>query len=461
MASRGGFSNKLGFIAAAAGSAVGLGNIWQFPYVTGQNGGAAFLLVYVGWIFLIGLPVMVGEIAVGRRTQANPYGAYKELGGKYWALVGLLGIICGVMILSFYNVVAGWAFGYFLELSFGNLLNETDYSGFFSAYVADYGDNFFFSLAFMVITAFIVYRGVQKGIEGTSKILMPTLFLILIVIIVYGLTLPNAMDGVAFYLLPDFSLINGRTIYTALGQAFFSLSLGMGALITYGSYINKNDNIVNSAALVTIADTAVAFLAGLMIFPLVFSQGQSPSEGPGLVFVALLGVFQTMGPVIGKVVGGGFFLLLCFAALTSTISLLEVPVAYLVDERKWGRRKAVSVMAAAIFAIGLPSMLGFGAVDAFTNFITYEGVNKSFMDLVQDIFFVVSLPLGGFLLSVFIATRWKTTELSKEISNGNASYTGSLLEKFFNTMICYVCPVVLGVMFLLTVLQKFFGVELI
>ncbi|MEQ8534127.1 MAG: sodium-dependent transporter, partial [Imperialibacter sp.] len=167
MAARGGFSNKLGFIAAAAGSAVGLGNIWQFPYVTGQNGGAAFLLVYIGWIFLIGLPVMVGEIAVGRNAQSNPYGAYKKLGGKSWAYVGLFGIICGVMILSFYNVVAGWAFGYFLELSFGNLLNEQDYSGFFSAYVADFRDNLFFSIAFMVITAYIVYRGVQKGIEGT------------------------------------------------------------------------------------------------------------------------------------------------------------------------------------------------------------------------------------------------------------------------------------------------------
>lgn len=451
----------MGFIAAAAGSAVGLGNIWQFPYVTGQNGGAAFLLVYIGWIFLIGLPVMIGEIAVGRSAQSNPYGAYKRLGGKYWAFVGLFGILCGVMILSFYNVVAGWAFGYFLELSFGGLLAEQDYAGFFSAYVADYSDNFFFSLAFMVITAFIVYRGVQKGIEGTSKILMPTLFVILVFIIIYGLTLPNAMEGVSFYLLPDFSLINGRTIYTALGQAFFSLSLGMGALITYGSYISRNDNIVNSATLVTVADTSVAFLAGMMIFPLVFSQGQSPSEGPGLVFVALLGVFQTMGPLVGKIVGGAFFLLLCFAALTSTISLLEVPVAYLVDEKKWARRKAVAVMSAVIFIIGLPSMLGFGAVDAFTHFLTYEGANKSFMDLVQDIFFVISLPLGGFLLSVFIATRWKTENLSEEISHGNPGYKGSFLEKFFNTMIRFVCPVVLGIMFVLTLLQKFFGVELI
>ncbi|ELR69810.1 Putative sodium-dependent transporter [Fulvivirga imtechensis AK7] len=461
MAVRGGFSSKLGFVAAAAGSAVGLGNIWQFPYVAGQNGGAAFLLVYVGWIFLIGLPIMIGEIAVGRNTAANPYGAYNKLGGKSWALVGLFGIICGVMILSFYNVVAGWAFGYFVHLSFGGLLKETDFAGYFYNYTADYSDNLIYSIAFMIITAFIVYRGVQKGIEGTSKILMPTLFGILILIIIYGLTLPNAMDGVSFYLLPDFSLINGATIYSALGQAFFSLSLGMGALITYGSYISKSDNIVNSATLVTVADTMVAFLAGLMIFPLVFSQGQSPSEGPGLVFIALLGVFQTMPPLVAKLVGGGFFLLLCFAALTSTISLLEVPVAFLVDEKKWSRKKAVAVMASLIFIIGLPSMLSYGASDLFTNFTFYEGKTKNFMDIVQDVFFVVSLPLGGFLLSVFIARHWKTKNMSDEIAQGYSSYRGSLLEKYFNTMITVICPIVLGIMFVLTLLQKFFGVIII
>lgn len=458
MAVRGGFSSKLGFIAAAAGSAVGLGNIWQFPYVAGQNGGAAFLLIYVAWIFLIGLPVMVGEIAVGRRTLSNPYGAYKQLGGKSWALVGLFGIICGVMILSFYNVVAGWAFGYFIQVSFGDILKEPDFAGYFNNYVADYTDNLIFSISFMILTAFIVYKGVQKGIEGTSKVLMPTLFVILILIIIYGLTLPNAMDGVSFYLVPDFSLINGATVYSALGQAFFSLSLGMGALITYGSYIGKNDNIISSATLVTVADTMVAFLAGLMIFPLVFSQGQSPSEGPGLVFVALMGVFQTMDPMVGRVVGGGFFLLLSFAALTSTISLLEVPVAFLVDEKKLRRGKAVTIMAIVVFTLGLPSMLGFGATEVFTNFMNYEGVTKSFMDVVQDIFFVVSLPLGGFLLSVFVATRWKSHNMSEEISHGNARYKGSVIEKFFNTMITYVCPVVLGIMFVLTMLQKFFGV---
>jgi NSS family neurotransmitter:Na+ symporter len=461
MATRGNFSSKFGFIAAAAGSAIGLGNIWQFPYVTGQNGGAAFLLIYVGWILFIGLPIMIGEIAIGRKTRSNPYGAYKALGGKSWALVGLFGILCGIMILSFYNVVSGWAFGYFINVTFGDLLGEPDYSSFFGNFVYNFGDNLIYSLGFMLITTFIVYQGVQKGIEGAAKLLMPALFVLLISLVIYGLTLPNAMDGVRFYLLPDFSLINGTSIYSALGQAFFSLSLGMGALITYGSYVGKDDNIITSAGLVSITDTSVSFLAGMMIFPLVFSTGQSPSEGPGLVFVALPAVFESMGPLLGKVIGGSFFLLLCFAALTSTISLLEVPVSYLVDEKKWSRGKAVVIMGAAIFGIGIPSMLGFGAVDMFTSFAEYEGASKSVMDVVQDVFYVVGLPLGGLLMSIFIARKWKIENMSEEVSKGNPGYKGSLLEKFITAMISYICPLVLSVMFILTILQKFFGINFI
>jgi NSS family neurotransmitter:Na+ symporter len=461
MTARGSFSSKFGFIAAAAGSAIGLGNIWQFPYVTGQNGGAAFLLIYVGWIVFIGLPIMIGEIAIGRRTRSNPYGAYKMLGGKSWALVGLFGILCGIMILSFYNVVSGWAFGYFVQVTFGNLLHQPNYSSFFGDYVQNFGDNLIYSLCFMALTAFIVYQGVQKGIEGASKLLMPALFVLLISLVIYGLTLPNAMEGVRFYLLPDFSLINGASIYSALGQSFFSLSLGMGALITYGSYVGKDDNIISSAGLVTVTDTSVSFLAGMMIFPLVFSTGQSPSEGPGLVFVALPAVFESMGPLLGRFIGGSFFLLLCFAALTSTISLLEVPVSYLVDEKKFARGKAVMIMAALVFAVGVPSMLGFGAVDMFTNFAQYEEASKSVMDVVQDVFYVIGLPLGGLLMSIFIARRWKIENMSEEVSHGNRSYKGSFLERFITVMISYICPLVLGIMFILTMLQKFFGIGII
>lgn len=459
MASRGGFSSRLGFIFAAAGSAVGLGNIWKFPYEAGSNGGAIFLLIYLVFTVVICYPIMVGEIAIGRRTHADAYGAYKKLGGKRWGGVGLFGIICGVMILSFYNVVAGWAFGYFLQISFGNLLHSPDYSGFFGGYVADIWDNFFYSFCFMIITAFIVVRGVQNGIEKASKILMPVLFIILIGLIIYALTLPNATEGLEFYLLPDFSKFNLETLYSALGQAFFSLSLGMGALITYGSYIGKDDNIITSAALITIMDTSVAFLAGLLIFPLIFSQHMAPTEGPGLIFVVLPGVFNAMGPIMGRVIGGGFFLLVCFAALTSTISLLEVPAAYLVDEKKLPRKKVVWGLALFIFIVGLPSMLSQGAAGIFSDLSFYG--HKDFLTFVADVFSDVSLPLGGCLMSIFIAVKWKKENFAEEISHGNPKYKGSFIMKFTNIMITVICPVVLGFLFINTVLDKFFHISII
>ena len=464
MASRSGFSSRIGFVAAAAGSAVGLGNIWSFPYQTGANGGAAFLVIYLLFIFLIGFPIMVGEIAIGRRTQSNPYGAYKQLGGKSWAWLGFFGVLCGVMILSFYNVVAGWAFGYFVQIAFGDLLSlgsPEAYGDFFGQYTADVTDNMLYSIAFMVITAFIVMRGVQNGIETASKILMPVLFVILFGLIGYALTLPNAMDGVRFYLQPDFSKLSVQVLYSAMGQAFFSLSLGMGALITYGSYIGKKENIVSAGGIVTLADTSVAFLAGLMILPLVFSQGIEPGEGPGLVFVTLPGVFESMGG-IGPFIGGSFFLLLSVAALTSTVSLLEVPVSFLTDEKKWTRSRSTIIMAIIVFAFGLPSLLSQGAVSSLSaiSFLDFNGP-PAFIDVIQALFLEVGLPFGGFMMSLFISQKWKTSSLKEEILDGYPNYPGSFIEKFLNTMITYVCPVVLGIMVVITVLQKFFNVNLI
>jgi neurotransmitter:Na+ symporter, NSS family len=457
MNTRGGFSSRIGFILAAAGSAVGLGNIWKFPYETGENGGAAFLVIYLALTFLLCYPIMIGEISIGRKVGLDAYGSYRKLGGKRWGYLGLYGILCGIMILSFYNVVAGWAFGYFLEISFGDLLDEPDYGAFFGRYVVDFWDNLIFSLCFMAITAFIVIKGVQKGIEKASKIMMPTLFIILIALIMYSLSLPNAMVGVSFYLLPDFSEINLQTLYSAMGQAFFSLSLGMGALITYGSYVEKDQNVLKSAATITLLDISVAFLAGLLIFPLVFSQGQSPEQGPALVFVVLPGIFQAMGPLLGKIIGGGFFLLLCFAALTSTISLLEVPVAYLVDQKKIPRKISVWTLATLIFILGLPSMLSQGAVGMFSSLPFYN--DKSALDFVSEVFSDISLPLGGCLMTIFIATRWRTKNMSDELALGNPNYRGSFFEKYINFTIRYVCPLLLGVFSILIILDKFFGLD--
>lgn len=453
---RGSFTNRLGFIAAAAGSAIGLGNIWRFPYEVGNNGGAAFVVIYLCCAFLLCFPIMVSEIAIGRRTTLNPYGAFTMLSSRRWGIIGIVGVLCGFMILSFYNVVAGWAFGYFLHMISGDFAVAKDFVG----YTTDFWDNLFFSMTFMVATALIVSGGVQKGIEKWSKILMPALVAILLLLIVYALTLDNAWSGIEFYLVPKFDQISARTVYTALSQAFFSLSLGMGALITYGSYVSKNENIVTSAAIVTLSDTTVAFLAGMMIFPLVFFQGLQPSAGPGLVFVTLPGVFETMGPVMGPLIGGAFFLLLCFAALTSTVSLLEVPVAYVVDERKWPRKRAVWILATIIFIIGLPSMFSTGAVDFFTNFISYGGSTHDFLSVISDVFSDALLPLGGFMISLFTAYRWRTLNLSEELATGYPGYKGSFVEKFINVMISFVCPLIVGSVFIITVIQKFIGITI-
>jgi len=461
MQERGKFSNKIGFIAAAAGSAVGLGNIWKFPYETGANGGAAFLLIYLICAFVICMPIMVAEISMGRHARLNPYGTFKKLGSRGWGIVGLLGIISGAVILSFYNVVSGWAFGYFLQISFGNLLKEADFSSFFGRYIADVTDNLFYSLAFMVLTAGIVLGGVQKGIERWTKILMPLLIIIMLVLIVYGLTLPHAGQGIEFYLVPDMGEVTANTFYMALSQAFFSLSLGMGALITYGSYISDKDNIVNSAALVTITDTLIAFMAGLMIFPLVFSQGIEPGSGPGLVFVSLPGIFEAMGPGIGNVIGGAFFLLLCFAALTSTVSLLEIPVAFITDQYKISRKKAVIGLAIFIFLLGLPSMLSQGAVGWLTSFASYGGRTHDFMSVIIDIFSDVGLPLGGFLISIFVAYRWRMRNFSEEVSKGNPSFPGSRQEQFVSIMLSYVSPLVIFFMLMVIIMEKFFEVDIL
>lgn len=458
-ANRGEFNSKLGFILAAAGSAVGLGNIWKFPFEVGNGGGAAFVVMYLGFCFLLCFPVMVAEIAIGRRTNKNPVGAFKALGFERWALVGYLGLASGVLILSFYNVVAGWAFGYFLEIIQGNFGIGKQ----FGSFVSDWTKVGLYAMLFMTATAFIVSGGIKDGIERAAKILMPSLLVIIAFLVIYSMTLPNAMSGIEFYLVPDFSKITGSVVYSALGQAFFSLSLGMGALITYGSYVSSRENIISAAALITLTDVGIAFIAGLMMFPFVFSQGLDPSGGPGLIFATLPGVFETLGPVLGIVIGSLFFLLLSFAALTSTVSLLEVPVCYLVDEVKLSRKKAVWLTAGVIFVVGIPSLIGNGASDFFTNFTGQFGhsLNWDFMSFIGYVANDTFLPLGGLLITVFTAYIWKKENLSAEISTGYPQYEGSFVQKFLNITISYLAPIMLGIIFLLTVLDRFLQIRLL
>lgn len=458
---RGEFNTRIGFILAAAGSAVGLGNIWKFPFEVGNGGGAAFVVLYLIFCFLLCFPVMVAEIAIGRKTRRNPVGAFNSLGTKQWNFIGKLGILTGFLILSFYNVVAGWAFGYFVEMLFGNF----EIGSQFGTFIKDWLKIGIYGIIFMSFTAYIVSHGVQRGIERAASILMPSLIIIMILLFVYSITLEGAIDGLRFYLVPDFSKISGQVVYSALGQAFFSLSLGMGALITYGSYLSKRQNIVSSAAMITLMDVGIAFLAGLMLFPLVFSQGLPPTGGPGLIFVTLPGVFENLGPTIGLVVGSMFFLLLSFAALTSTVSLLEVPVSYMVDEHKMKRKKAVWLMASLIFVIGIPSLLSNGASEFWSNFIGLIGLSRegmtdlSFMTFVGWLANDTFLPLGGMLISFYAAYIWKKHNLSEELSHGYKDYQGSMVEKFINFCISYLAPVVLTVIFVLTVLNRFFGIE--
>ncbi len=456
---RGGFSSRLGFILAAAGSAVGLGNIWKFPFEVGNGGGAAFVIMYLIFCFVLAFPVMVTEIAIGRKTKLNPALAYGALGHKRWNIVGVLGILAGTLILSYYNVVAGWALGYFAEIVSGNF----DIGNHFGNFIKDVTKIGGFSIAFMIATALIVSQGVSGGIEKASKILMPTLIVMILGLAFYAMTLPNAMKGIEFYLNPDFSKIDLLVVKSALGQAFFSLSLGMGAIITYGSYLSKNENIVTSAVFITLADVGIALIAGLMMFPFVFSQGLEPTGGAGLIFVTLPGVFQGLGPTLGIVVGGAFFLLLSFAALTSTVSLLEVPVSFVVDKYKMGRKKAVWLIAGFIFILGIPSLLANGYSNLLSNFITYIGADKptDFMTFLGHIANDTFLPLGGVLITVFAAYIWKKENLNAELEIGAPNFKGSFAQKYIDFAIRYVCPLILGILLILSVLETFFGVTVI
>ena len=431
---RGQWSSKAGFILAAAGSAIGLGNIWRFPYVAGENGGAVFVVLYLIFVFLIGLPYMIAELALGRSVQKNPVGAIKAIKpGSAWKWVGYLGVLTGVGILSFYGVVAGWTFGYIFKMLFGNV-------GGFGSFVANpFLEIFLFGL-FMVFTTLIVYGGVEGGIERWSKILMPMLFVLLIGLIIYANTLEGASRGLAFYLKPDFSKLTGSAALSALGQAFFSLSLGLGLMITYGSYVSKKENLISSAVYIVIFDTLIAFFAGLVIFPTLFAMGKSPDQGPTLVFVVLPELFGNMPG--GMIVGALFFILLSVAALTSTISLLEVPTAFMVDERKSHRKKIVWAVAGFTFLIGIPSALSQGASDFFTNFhlLPERLTGQDFLSHMSFIWGDFSLAFGALFLSIFVGWVWGSKNASDEIQQGAPSFAKH--RKYWGFLIRWFIPIV-------------------
>ena len=438
---RGQWSSKTGFILAAAGSAIGLGNIWRFPYVVGQNGGAAFVLLYILFVAIIGLPYMFAELALGRHTNKNPVGAVDAIRpGSPWRLVGMLGVLTGVGILSFYGVIAGWTFGYIFKMATGN------YGG-FGQFISNPGLVLGLFALFMLFTTLIVHGGVQHGIEKWSKILMPILFVLLLGLIVYANTLEGASKGLSFYLKPDFSKITGRVALAALGQAFFSLSLGMGLMITYGSYVSKKDDMVTSGASIALFDTLIAIFAGLIIFPALFAMGREPDAGPTLVFVVLPELFAQMPG--GLFVGTLFFILLSVAALTSTISLLEVETAYMVDEYGSNRKKVVWGAALLTFVVGIPSALSQGATDFWKDFGVLPSRltgDPDFLSHMSFIFGDFSLAFGALLMSIFVGWVWGAHKAADEIQEGSGIFARSRGLWIF--MIRYFIPVVIFVILL-------------
>lgn len=444
---RGAFGSRFGFILAAAGSAVGLGNIWGFPTKVGQGGGAAFVLVYLVCVFLICAPIMIAELAVGRRSGKDPVGAFTVIKpGTAWWLTGALGVLAGVGILSFYSVIAGWTIAYIWFAGTGAVTGSGAAIGeFFGTFVGNAPLSIGLTFVVLAITAATLLGGVKGGIERMTKALMPMLLILMVLLMIRAVTLPGAEAGLAYYLKPDFDkLFDISIINAALGQAFFSLSLGMGAMITYGSYLSKGENLAKAAMWVVVIDTLVALTAGLIIFPAGFSLANFDpnTSGPGLIFVVLPQLFATMPG--GHLVGGAFFVMLTMAAITSTISLLEVPTSHLIDSHGWDRKKAVLTLTGLTFLLAVPSALGNGA-SAF--FSSLPGLGMGFLDLMAIMWNDFALPVGGFLLAIFVGHVWRTDKALEELNTGGAM-PGAALWAF---LIRWVCPVAIGMIIIFTV----------
>jgi NSS family neurotransmitter:Na+ symporter len=424
MEKRGTFGSKLAIVLATAGSAVGLGNIWRFPFMTGQNGGAAFILVYFACVVLLGIPGMVSEFIIGRRAHSNAAKAYGSIAGPGWRCIGYLGILTSTIILGFYAVVAGWCLQYLYASLAGQLNGD-------AAYVVDYFKTFsgdpvrpcLWAIAFVLITHFVVARGVNEGIERASKLLMPLLLILLVVLVVASCLLPGAGAGIEFLLKPDFSKVSANVFLDALGQAFFSLSLGTACLCTYASYFKSDTNLLRSATQIALLDSGIAILAGLMIFPAAFSVGIQPDSGPSLIFITLPNVFQlAFGdmPVLGYVIGILFYALLVFAALTSTISMHEIGTAFFHEELKLHRQQATWILTIVCMVIAVFCSLSVGAYSELQLF------GMSLMDFCDFLTAQLMLPTGAFLTSIMAGWFVSQQVMHDEFTNG-----GVLKESFF------------------------------
>ncbi len=443
--SRGTFGSKLGIILATAGSAVGLGNIWRFPYMTGMNGGAAFILIYLVFVLMLGVPGMVAEFVVGRASGANAARAYKQLAGRTpFRIIGYMGVFTSMIILGFYAVVAGWCLQYLLASVIGHVDGDADYV---LTYFKDFSSNpwkpTLWAIGFVLLTHLVVVRGVRNGIEKASKLLMPTLLVLLVVLIVASCLLPGAGKGVAFLFQPDFSKIDRGTLFDALGQAFFSLSLGTACLCTYASYFSKQTNLVGSAVQIALLDTLVAVLAGLMIFPAAFSVGVNPDSGPSLIFITLPNVFhQAFGsmPAVSYVISILFYALLSLAALTSTISMHEIGTAFFHEELHISRGKGALIVTVACCVISVLCSLSCGVLGDLKLF------DLNFLDLCDAFTAKVLLPLGSLLTCLFVG--WY---VPRQLVHDQFTNWGTLAKGFFGVFLFFVrfvCPLCIAAIFL-------------
>jgi neurotransmitter:Na+ symporter, NSS family len=407
---RGQWGSTIGFILSTSGAAIGLGNIQRFPYVAAHCGGASFVVIYLICVLAIGLPLILVEFAIGRHTQRNPVCAIERIKPKsHWKWVGGLGILTAYFILSYYSVIGGWTIGYIVKMLTNN---KTGLQEFISNPLYTIG----YMALYMAIVMSIVVKGVRRGIERYSKIFMPILFLLLIVLMGRSIILPNSWEGLKYYLHPDFSKVTVKVVMLALSQAFFSLSVGEAVLITYGSYSNKKENLVSSAGYIVLFDTLIAIFSGFIIFPAIFSFGMEPDQGVGLSFIVLPQVFSQM--IGGQIFGVMFFLLLSFAAITTGIALLEMPVIYLIDSKKWDRSTAVWVVGGIAFVLGIPSALSKGGSEFFSN-LHLPLINQTgFYDIMDYIWGNLGMVVTGGLLAVFVGWVWGGNNASKELARG-------------------------------------------
>lgn len=450
---RGSWGSRVGFIFAVAGSAVGLANIWRFPYIVGENGGAAFIAVYLLCLILIGFPVFISEILIGRTTQTSPSGAFTELGGsKKWGWAGKLTIFTGLLVSSFYSAVAGWILGYLIEAIKGNassFSHSADAIGHYETLMASPLWGLSFHFLFLLICTGVLLLGVREGIERGNKIMMPLLFCVLIFLAIWGVFMPSSHKGLVFLLTPDWSALSPQALLIALGQAFFTLSLGQGTMVTYGSYLSKRESLLSSCVPVVIMDTVISLLAAVAVFTIVFSVGLEPNSGPGLVFQTLPLAFSQIP--FGHALAVLFFLLVVLAALTSEISAMEPTIAYLIDEWGWKRKSAVLACAVIAFVLGIPAALSYSALK------DHSIAGMAYLDFMSFAATGILIPLGGLLAVILVGWKWGVANALIQLKEGASSLfeRHPWLNRYFWVCLKYTAPILILLVLLNEILAQF------